>query len=67
MSNEFMEFGQYYGVKRQFTACYTPHQNGVVERKNRTIMNMARSMMKVKHLPNETLLLVQYIFMTEAP
>ena len=24
MSNEFMEFCQYYGIKRQFTARYTP-------------------------------------------
>ena len=24
MSNEFIEFFQYYGIKRQFTACYSP-------------------------------------------
>ena len=41
------------GSKRKFTTIYTPQQNGIVERKNRTIMEMTRSMMKVKHLPNE--------------
>ena len=44
MSKEFMELCQYYGIKRQFTARYTL---------NRTIMNMARSMMKEKYLSNE--------------
>ena len=53
MSNEFMDFCKYHGIKRQFTAHYTPQQNDVAERKNRTIMNMARSMMKEKHLSNE--------------
>ena len=50
MSNEFMDFCKYYGIKRKFTAPYTSQQNGVAERKNRTLMNMARSMMKEKHL-----------------
>jgi transposase InsO family protein len=30
------------GVKHEFFAPYTPQQNGVVERKNRTLINMAR-------------------------
>lgn len=33
------------GIKRQLTAAYSPHQNGVAERKNRNILNMVRSMM----------------------
>jgi hypothetical protein len=41
------------GIKRQFTTRYTPQHNGVVERKNQTIMNMDRIMLKEKHLPNE--------------
>jgi transposase InsO family protein len=41
------------GIKRQFTTRYTPQHNGVVERKNRTIMYMAQSMLKAKNLPNE--------------
>jgi hypothetical protein len=32
---------------------YTPQQNGTAERKNRTIMNMVRSMLNGKHLPKE--------------
>jgi transposase InsO family protein len=33
------------GVKHEFSAKYTPEQNGVVERKNRTLIDMARSML----------------------
>ena len=32
---------------------YSPQQNGVAERKNRSILNMARCMLKAKHLPKE--------------
>jgi transposase InsO family protein len=51
--NEFIEFCDLHGIKRQFTARYTPQQNGVAERKNQTIMDMAQSMLKEKHLSNE--------------
>ena len=37
MSKEFMELCQYYGIKRQFIARYTPQQNIEAERKNQTI------------------------------
>ncbi|KAK9064963.1 hypothetical protein SSX86_016346 [Deinandra increscens subsp. villosa] len=33
------------GITRQFSSPYTPHQNGVVERKNRTIIESARTML----------------------
>ena len=32
-------------IKHQFFAKYTPQSNGLVERKNRTLINMARSML----------------------
>jgi transposase InsO family protein len=33
------------GIKHEFLAKYTPQQNGVVERKNQTLIDMARSML----------------------
>eukprot|EP00253_Pinus_taeda_P013378 PITA_13378 len=53
ISKEFLQFCRENGIHKQFTARYTPQQNGVAERKNRTIMDMARSMLKGKHLPND--------------
>ena len=51
-SNEFSEYCKSNGIKRELTARYTPQQNGVAERRNRTIVEMARSMLKAKSLPN---------------
>jgi hypothetical protein len=36
----------------QTTTRYTPQQNGVAKRKNQTIMNMARTLLKEKSLSN---------------
>jgi hypothetical protein len=33
------------GIKHEFSAPYTPQQNGVVEKKNRTLIDMARTML----------------------
>jgi transposase InsO family protein len=33
------------GIKHEFSAPYTPQQNGVVERKNMTLIDMARTML----------------------
>jgi hypothetical protein len=33
------------GIKHEFSAPYTPQQNGVVERKNHTLIKMARTML----------------------
>ena len=33
------------GISHEFSATYTPQQNGVAERKNRTLMDAARTMM----------------------
>ncbi|XP_070042981.1 uncharacterized protein [Nicotiana tomentosiformis] len=50
-SQEFSSFCDENGIKRQLTTPYTPQQNVVVERKNRIIMNMVRSMLSEKKLP----------------
>ena len=39
------------GIKRQLTVPYTPKQNGVVERKNRSIVGAARVMLHDQSLP----------------
>ena len=52
-SNEFREFCKTHGITRQLTAAFTPQQNGVAERKNRTIMNAVRSMLSEKQVPKE--------------
>ena len=52
-SSIFSNFCSEHGIKRQFSAPYSPQQNGVVERRNRTVMNMVRSMLKDKNLPHE--------------
>ena len=48
---EFAEYCAAEGVHRQHTAPYSPQQNGVVERRNGTVMATARSMLKAKGLP----------------
>ncbi|KAK8934097.1 hypothetical protein KSP39_PZI014574 [Platanthera zijinensis] len=50
-SRLFDSFCKENGISHQLTAAYSPQQNGVAERKNLTIMNMARSMVKEKGLP----------------
>ncbi|KAM0832404.1 hypothetical protein ACQ4PT_064926 [Festuca glaucescens] len=40
------------GIKHEFSAPYTPQQNGVVERKNRTIIEMARTMLSEFNSPH---------------
>jgi len=47
----FKEIYENAGIKRQLTAPFTPQQNGVVERRNRTVMEMARSIMKSMRVP----------------
>ena len=52
MSSEFTAYLAERGIKHQCTASYTPQQNGVAERKNRSLMEMARCMVKSQALPN---------------
>ena len=39
-------------IQRQFIIPYNPQQNGVVERKNKTICEVAKSMMYDQDFPN---------------
>jgi hypothetical protein len=50
MSSDFKELCDKHGIKREYTIPGTPQQNGVVERKNRTIQQMDRSMMNEKNI-----------------
>jgi len=47
---EFEEFCLSFGIKQEFSSPITPQQNGVVERKNRVIQEMARVMIHSKNL-----------------
>ncbi|KAL4318116.1 hypothetical protein GQ457_18G020990 [Hibiscus cannabinus] len=51
-SKDFWMFCEENGIHRELTTPYTPEQNGVAERKNRTVVEMARSMLQEKGLPN---------------
>ncbi|MCO5610814.1 hypothetical protein L7F22_065055 [Adiantum nelumboides] len=53
MSGAFKDFLGKKGIKHQCTMPYTPQQNGVAERKNRSLMEMARCMLKAKSLPHK--------------
>lgn len=50
-SKEFNQYCEEAGIKRHLTTPYSPQQNGVVERINRTIIEMARCLLKEKELP----------------
>jgi len=43
-SNEFKDFYKEAEIKRELTISYNPQQNGVVERKNRSIISFVRAM-----------------------
>ncbi|KAK2983322.1 hypothetical protein RJ640_016060 [Escallonia rubra] len=53
ISKEFKAFYEENGIRRPLTIPYSPQHNGVVERKNRSIVKMTRSMLKSKNLPKE--------------
>ncbi|WVZ70513.1 hypothetical protein U9M48_019174 [Paspalum notatum var. saurae] len=44
-NSHFKNFCRDLGLEHQFSSPYTPPQNGVVERKNRTLVEMARTML----------------------
>ncbi|GJZ07009.1 retrotransposon protein, putative, ty1-copia subclass [Tanacetum coccineum] len=50
ISQEFKDYLKAYGIVQQLTPPYTPQHNGVSERRNRTLLNMVRSMMSLTTL-----------------
>ena len=52
MTKSFEDFMVEYGIVYQLTASGTPQQNGVAERRNRTLMEIVRSMISFSSLPN---------------
>jgi len=51
LSREFQNFLEEEGIVHQTTVEYTPQQNGVAERANRTLIEMARCIMLQANLP----------------
>lgn len=51
-SKEFNGLSNDNMIKRDLTAPYTPQQNGVVDRRNQTVMEMTRSTLKAMKVPN---------------
>jgi transposase InsO family protein len=49
-ANDFEVFYTQQGIRHQTTPAYTPQLNSVAERKNRTILDIARSLLKAKKL-----------------
>jgi hypothetical protein len=51
ISNEFKDFYNRKGIQRELIAPHNPQQNGVAERKNRTIVGVAQAMLHDQGLP----------------
>ena len=49
-SEAFKYFCDKHGIKREYTIPVTPQHHGVVERQNRSVQQMARSMMNEKNI-----------------
>ena len=52
LSNEFIVFCDENRIHRQLTTPYTPQQIGVAEQKSRTVVEMARTLLKAQGSPN---------------
>jgi transposase InsO family protein len=50
-SGQFNGYLQQMGIRREFSCRYTPEENGVAERKNRSIVEAARAMLEEKSWP----------------
>ena len=52
VSGAFKRHCKDHGIQQQFTIPYTPQQNGVSKRNNRTLVECARSMLQGKNISN---------------
>nr|GEV71101.1 retrotransposon protein, putative, Ty1-copia subclass [Tanacetum cinerariifolium] len=50
ISKEFKDYLKACGIVQKLTPPYTPQHNGISERRNRTLLNMVRSMMSLANL-----------------
>ncbi|KAK3137468.1 hypothetical protein QOZ80_5BG0452680 [Eleusine coracana subsp. coracana] len=48
---EFAAYCAEEGIQRHYSAPYSPQQNGVVERRNQTVVGMARALLKQRRMP----------------
>ena len=48
---EFASYCADEGIQRHYSAPYSPQQNGVVERRNQTVVGMARALLKQRGMP----------------
>jgi len=51
-SNEFNEYLKEQGIQKKYSSSYSPHHNGIVEKKNRHIAKIAHAMLNEKNLPH---------------
>ncbi|KAG9450514.1 hypothetical protein H6P81_010479 [Aristolochia fimbriata] len=52
-NHDFANFYERKGISHEFSAPKTPQKNGIVERKNRTLQEMSRTMIHSKDLPHK--------------
>ena len=50
LSSQFQQFMSHYGIIHQTSCPYTPQQNGVAERKNRHLIEIARTLLIESHV-----------------
>jgi transposase InsO family protein len=51
MTTEFASYCADEGVRRHYSALYSPQQNDIVERRNQTVVGMARVLLKQRGMP----------------
>ena len=50
-SREFNIYCEEHGIKRQLSSSYTPKQNGIVERRNKSVVEAAKAMLFENDVP----------------